>query len=58
MKKLIIESNKDPLVSEELRNQIKTTYQDAKIYTFDKKGHFPYLNEAQECNQVLLDFLN
>lgn len=48
MKKLIIESNKDPLVSEELRNQIKTTYQDAKIYTFDKKGHFPYLNEAQE----------
>ena len=55
--KLILESDNDPLVQEELRIAIKNRYKDAQIYTFHNAGHFPYINEAKEYNTVLQQFL-
>lgn len=55
--KLIIESDNDPLVQKELRTALKELYSDATIYTFNKVGHFPYINEAAKYNEVLNDFL-
>lgn len=54
---LIIESDNDPLVSEELRELLKSCYPSAPIETFHQKGHFPYLNAPQEYNRVLEKFL-
>lgn len=53
---LIIESDNDPLVNENLRRQLKETYRHSQIYTFSKKGHFPYLNNAKDYNSLLLQF--
>lgn len=55
--KLIIESNNDPLVNQNLRNQLKSNFREAAVFTFADKGHFPYLNQPTEYNKVLLDFL-
>ncbi len=55
--KLILESDNDPLVQEELRVAIKDLYSDAQTYTFHNAGHFPYINEAKEYNTVLRNFL-
>ena len=55
---LIIESDNDPLVNEDLRGELKEMYQDAEVFTFTQKGHFPYLNQAQTYNEVLRHFLN
>jgi len=52
---MIIESNNDPLVAEELRNMLKQTYPSAPVYTFDS-GHFPYLNEPEKYSEVIRDF--
>lgn len=54
---LIIESDNDPLVSEELRELLKSCYPSAHIETFHQKGHFPYLNAPQEYNRILEKFL-
>lgn len=54
---LIIESDNDPLVELVLREQLKTTYPNAKVYTFSNAGHFPYLNRAQEYTKLLIAFL-
>ncbi len=56
--KLIIESNNDPLIPEKLRQDIKELYPEAKVYTFNKEGHFPYINVAKEYNSVLKDFFD
>jgi pimeloyl-ACP methyl ester carboxylesterase len=56
--KLIIESDNDPLVEKELRKDLKNVYHDAKVYTFHKEGHFPYINAAGQYNKVLMDFFN
>ena len=53
----IIESDNDPLVSENLRKQLKQSYPNALTITLNGKGHFPYLNDADRYNQVLNDFL-
>jgi pimeloyl-ACP methyl ester carboxylesterase len=55
--KLILESDNDPLVQKKLRDVIKKTYTDAKVYTFHEAGHFPYINEGKEYNTVLKTFL-
>ena len=54
---LIIESDNDPLVSADLRAQLKSSYPVAQVHTFHHKGHFPYLNAAGEYNDVLRKFL-
>ncbi len=55
--KLIMEADNDPLIEEQLRKQLKKLYPDARVYTFHNKGHFPYLNAADEYNRVLETFL-
>ncbi len=54
---LIIESDNDPLIPVELRKQLKIKYQYAKVHTFRQKGHFPYINSAEDYNTVLQNFL-
>ncbi|RLD52692.1 MAG: alpha/beta hydrolase [Bacteroidetes bacterium] len=55
--KLIIESDNDPLVNKELREKLKNLYSgNTSIYTFHNKGHFPYINAADEYNRVLQKF--
>ncbi len=54
--KLIIESDNDPLVKKELREQLKTLYADARLKTFHNERHFPYINAADEYNQTLKAF--
>ncbi|MBN2639013.1 MAG: alpha/beta hydrolase [Bacteroidales bacterium] len=56
--KLIIESDNDPLVNPLLRKQLKNLYSDAKVYTFQNKGHFPYVNASNEYNEILHAFLD
>lgn len=55
--KLIIESDNDPLVYPELRSRLKQAYPEAQVFTFDGKGHFPYLNEPEVYTEALRDFL-
>lgn len=55
--KLIMESDNDPLISPNLRKELKALYPDAQVYTFHKAGHFPYINRADEYNRVLRKFL-
>ncbi len=54
---LIIEADNDPLVEEELRELLKSTYPCALIETLSQKGHFPYLNAPDEYNRILERFL-
>lgn len=55
---MIFEADNDPLVPVELRIKLKQLYPQAKVHTFHKKGHFPYLNAAFEYNQALKEFLS
>lgn len=55
--KLIIESDNDPLVSETLRTELKEKFKEAEVFTFTGKGHFPYLNKADQYISVLKKFL-
>jgi hypothetical protein len=54
--KLIIESDNDPLVELQLREDLKKLYPSAKVRTFHNEGHFPYINAAEEYNQFLKEF--
>ncbi len=54
--KLIIESDNDPLIPPELREQLKARYADATVYTFHNEGHFPYINAAEKYTRVLARF--
>jgi len=56
--KLIIESDNDPLVEEELRTELKNLYKDATVYTFHNKGHFPYINDSEKYNEILIRFFS
>ncbi|NOT76382.1 MAG: alpha/beta hydrolase [Cyclobacteriaceae bacterium] len=53
---LLIESDNDPLIFPELRQQLKELYPAARLYTFKGKGHFPYLNETGQYNKVIGEF--
>ena len=55
--KLIIESDNDPLVEEVLRTELKELYKDAEVFTFQGEGHFPYINAAEQYNELLSEFL-
>ena len=54
--KLMIESDNDPLVEAELRTALKNTYLEAEVFTFHNEGHFPYINAAEEYNEVITTF--
>lgn len=56
--KLIIESDNDPLVEKELRENLKKSYPKAIVFTFHNEGHFPYINAANQYNKVLIDFFS
>jgi len=56
--KLIIESDNDPLVTEFLRDSLKMQFPEAEVFTFQGKGHFPYLNRPSEYSRVMDVFLN
>jgi maspardin len=53
---MIIESDNDPLVEPALRQALKTTYSNSRVYTFHHAGHFPYLNHAAEYTDLLKEF--
>jgi maspardin len=53
---MIIESDNDPLVEPALREALKSTYSNAKVYTFHNAGHFPYLNHAAVYTALLKKF--
>ena len=55
--KLIIKSDNDPLVSPVLREALVAMYPEATIFTFQGKGHFPYLNASAVYTEQLSDFL-
>lgn len=54
----IIEADNDPLVAENLREMLKSTYPAVPVKTFHDKGHFPYLNDPEEYNRTLERFLS
>ena len=53
----IVESDNDPLVNKNLRDQLKLTYPQAKVVTLHNEGHFPYLANADSYNKVIEEFL-
>jgi maspardin len=55
---LILEADNDPLVPEELREELKTTYPTAQVRTLHGVGHFSYLNEPETYTQILQAFLD
>ena len=55
---LIIEVDNDPLVDENLRELLKSSYPSIPVKTFHQKGHFPYLNAPDEYNRTLEQFLS
>ncbi len=55
---LIINTENDPLVPEELQTEIVNAYPDADIFTFDSSAnHFPYLIQSKKYIQLLTDFV-
>jgi pimeloyl-ACP methyl ester carboxylesterase len=55
--KLIFESDNDPMITPDLRMQLKQIYPEAEVYTFHNKGHFPYINAVDAYNAKLKNFL-
>jgi len=55
--KLILESDNDPMITTQLRSQLKSLYPEAQVFTFHNKGHFPYINDKDTYNKVVNDFL-
>ncbi len=55
--KLILESDNDPMITPELRSKLKLLYPEAEVFTFHNKGHFPYINNLDQYNQRIKDFL-
>ncbi|UCG01262.1 MAG: alpha/beta hydrolase [Candidatus Heimdallarchaeota archaeon] len=55
---LIIETIKDPLVPEQLQDELKKAYPEASVKTFGKEAnHFPYLTMGDDYTRTLIDFL-
>jgi pimeloyl-ACP methyl ester carboxylesterase len=54
---LLVEADNDPLVEEELREELKRTYPSAQVQTLHEVGHFPYLNEPTAYAGLLQAFL-
>lgn len=56
--KFIIESDNDPLVPPILQEAMKFLYPESKVYTFQGKGHFPYLNQPDGYTYALKRFFH
>lgn len=56
--KLILEADNDPMITPQLRQQLKELYPEAQVFTFRNKGHFPYINDREEYNKVVKAFLD
>lgn len=54
---MLIEATNDPLVSAELRRLLIETYPGTEMVSLDDVGHFPYLNDAENYNVLLEEFL-
>lgn len=54
--KMIIESDNDPLITPDLQQALKKLYPEAFTFTFQGKGHFPYLNEPDNYAGLLEKF--
>jgi maspardin len=54
---MIIESDNDPLVEGNLREQLKATYPSATVHTLHHVGHFPYLNEPAMYTRLIEEWL-
>lgn len=54
---MIIESDNDPLVEQQLRELLKKTYPGARVATFHNTGHFTYLNRPEEYTETIHGFL-
>jgi pimeloyl-ACP methyl ester carboxylesterase len=54
---LIVESDNDPLVPEELRSALRSTYPSARVHTFRDAGHFPYLNRPDDYTSLVRSLL-
>ncbi|KAB2934307.1 MAG: alpha/beta hydrolase [Leptonema illini] len=54
---LIVDSDNDPLVSEQLREMLVGTYPQAKRVTLHEAGHFPYLSHSDQFHSVIDEFL-
>lgn len=54
---LIVESDNDPLVDDELRAMLRSAYPGSEVKTFNHGGHFPYLSRPAEYDRTLVDFL-
>ncbi len=55
---LLISSDNDPLVQQELSEDLWAAYPDATTYEFDGGGHFPYVNRPDEYTSILEGFLS
>lgn len=55
---LIIEADNDPMVDVGLREMLKAAYPFAAVKTFNRAGHFPYLNRPEEYTEALEEFLS
>jgi pimeloyl-ACP methyl ester carboxylesterase len=53
----IIQSDNDPLVESALRDMLTRQYPKAHVVALKHAGHFPYLNEADNYNKILEQFL-
>ncbi|HSF82736.1 MAG TPA: alpha/beta hydrolase [Anaerolineales bacterium] len=54
---LILEASNDPLVQQELREQLRQTYHSAQVVNMGAVGHFPYLNRPDQYTCWLREFL-
>jgi len=55
---LVIEADNDPMVDAGLRKLLKAAYPSAAVKTFNRAGHFPYLNRPAEYTESLDGFLS
>lgn len=55
---LIIEADNDPMVDLELREMLKAANPSAAVTTFNRAGHFPYMNRPAEYTEALDGFLS
>lgn len=54
---LIVDSDNDPLVSEQLREMLVGMYPHAKRVTLHEAGHFPYLSHSDQFHSIIDEFL-
>lgn len=54
---LIIDSENDPLIRDEIRQAVRVLYPNAQHHSFFNAGHFAYLNQSEAYTRVLRSFL-